>query len=167
MKHHLQWTGCSAVFHFLCVVALQTGALSIATLVIGLPLGFFDVEVVQAVGPVWRVIIDQALSCAAIFTVCALFAFWRPHRCFLAMTLSFIATELIFQRLSWLTGGVEQPWLFVILSLVLSAGCAFCGAVLGRALKRYKVDQVASGTLGVSFRPTVSPISNRNASQQE
>lgn len=167
MKHHLQWTGCSAVFHFLCVVALQTCALSIATLVTGLPLGFFDVEVVQAVGSVWRVIIDQTLSCAAIFAVCALFAFWRPHRCFLAMTLSFIVTELIFQCLSWLTGGVEQPWLLVILSLVLSAGCALCGAVLGRALKRYKVDQVASGTLGVCFRPTLSPIFNRNASEQE
>ena len=153
MKHHLQWTGCSAVFHFLCVVALQTGTLSIATLVIGLPLGFFDVEVVQAVGPVWRVIIDQALSCAAMFTVCALFAFWRPHRCFLAMSLSFIATELIFQHLSWLTGGVEQPLLLVILSLVLSAGCALCGAALGRALKRYKADQAASGTPGVVFQP--------------
>jgi len=153
VSNHLQWTGWSAVFHFLCVVALQTGALSIATLVIGLPLGFFDVELVQAVGPVLRVLIDQMLSCATIFAVCVLFAFWRPHRCFLAMTLSFIATELIFQRLSWLTGGVEQPWLLVILSLVLSAGCALCGAALGRALKRYKADQVASGTPDVVFQP--------------
>jgi hypothetical protein len=69
------------------------------------------------------------------------------------MTLSFIATELIFQRLSWLTGGVEQPLLLVILCLVLSAGCALCGAALGRALKRYKADQVASGTPDVVFQP--------------
>lgn len=160
VSNHLQWTGWSAVFHFLCVVALQTGALSIATLVIGLPLGFFDVEVVQAVGPVWYVIIDQALSCAAIFTVCALFAFWRPHRCFLAMTLSFIATELIFQRLSWLTGGVEQPLLLVILCLVLSAGCALCGAALGRTLKRYKVKQFASGTPNVVFHSEPKHVSS-------
>lgn len=134
-------------------LALQTSALFLAALTIGVPIGFFEVEVVLAVGPVWRVIIDQTLSCAAILTVCALFAFWRPHRCFLAMTLSFIATELIFQHLSWLTGGVEQPLLLVILSLFLSAGCALCGAALGRTLKRYKANQFASGTPDVTIHP--------------
>lgn len=92
---------------------------------------------IEAVGSVWRASIDQALSSAAILAVCALFALWRPYRCFLAGTLSFIATELIFQRLSWLTGGVEQPWLIVILSLVLSARCALCSAVLDSIYESY------------------------------
>lgn len=132
--------------YFLRGVAIQTGALSLAALAIGLPLGLFEIEVIEAVGPVWRAIIDQALSSGAIFALCALFAFWRPHRCFLVMALSFIATELIFQLLSLLSGGVDQPLLLVILSLALSAGCALCGAALGRTLKRYKANQFASGT---------------------
>lgn len=122
--------------YFLRGVALQTSALSLATLTIGVPVGFFEVELVQAVGPVWREIIDQVLSCLAIFVVCAIFAFWRPHRFFFAMALSFVATELIFQGFSLLTGGVEQPLALVVLTLLLSAGCALCGAVLGRTVRK-------------------------------
>lgn len=138
---------------FLRGVTLQTSALFLAALTIGVPLGFFEVELVQAVGPVWRAIIDHALSCVAIFTVCAIFAFWRPHRCFLAMALSFVATELIFQCVSLLIGGVEQPSLLVALTLVLSAGSSLCGTALGRALKRNKINQVDNRTPAAAFQP--------------
>ncbi|MCF7752196.1 hypothetical protein KQ945_15650 [Bacillus subtilis subsp. subtilis] len=152
---------------FLQGVALQTGALCVAALLVGVPAGFFEDEVIQAVGPVWREVLSHVLNGAATFLVCGLFAFWRPQGFLLAVALSFIATELIIGRLSWLIGGIERPLFLLALEVTLAMGSSLCGALVGRMLRARRCGIRAAAYRAVDDGQGAGGAGRKNGDGQE
>lgn len=128
---------------------LQTGGLVIATLLAGVPMGFFQSEIAAAVGPFSQEILFQAVNSLATFVACASFAFIWVHRVYLSTVIAFIGAEVAFWFLSLVIGSYEQPKALMIFSLLLSFGAAIGGAYFGLLARRMRAgDSLNSSSKG-------------------
>ncbi|WP_409460382.1 hypothetical protein ACK1O1_15350 [Stenotrophomonas maltophilia] len=107
----------------------------IATLAVGMPMGFFQSEIEAATGPVWQEVLLQGTSALATFLVCACFAYLWVQRVYLSAVLSFVGAELFFFALSAVIGSYEQPVALVLLSWLLSICAALGGTWMGLLVK--------------------------------
>ena len=112
-------------------VGIETVALVIATLTVGVPMGFFQSEIEAAIGPVWQEWLLQGGNSLATFLVCACFAYLWVQRVYLSAVLSFVGAEFFFLALSAVIGSYEQPAALVMLSLLLSICAAIGGTWVG------------------------------------
>lgn len=115
-------------------VVLQAICLAISSLLVGIPLGFFQLELSTAIGPLLLELLSQFLSAFSTFLVCAAFAFFQPRKSLWAAIMSLVVLDLLMRALDLVIGGTERPAILLWLSLAVVVLSVLLGATAGCAL---------------------------------